>query len=588
MIIFVLSVFTELRILDAENPGPFFTVSMLAPSTCGGPGYRWATVIVEELPTIGIGIDVFEQTGWAQISPRTWGHPGPYPIPSYSDGGFDILFVGWGWGLDINMEGLFDTPSMPPNGDNFYQYSRPEMDWAIYNYSNSYQVEERIYWAHKIQEYLYEDIPSATILYPVDLYPMDPNFNQSTWDALLWATSYQSMENWSIPGQTEFYYATPADFEDFHPYFYESIYDAQWLKQIYIGLLERALPERAYAPKLVTNIYSTDGLTYNIQLNSAAKWADGHVLNASDVEYSYHSLIDPNLGQPDYGFFSNYITNQSVVINSEFDLSITFNDSYVFQDSNLGVPLIPKHIWESIELENHSSQAVSWAADDIADSQKIIGAGPYYLEDYDGINGIIHLKRNEYYDDWSGVLPNFEDIYFDFYSNKEGALAALATGTVDMVDTQFSILIEEVPASVKYEIVTTPGSQEMAFNTMHPIIGTGELCPIPGPESAKHIRKAMSHIIPRQKIIDELVYSKASPGVTPWPTCTVGADDTLEPLEYDLNLALTHMKLAGYDVPDEFFSPSVQLGFGFGAILSIMSLFGGCLIIIRKNMEKKI
>ncbi len=587
MMIFTLSVFTELRVVDAENPGPFFTVSILAPSTCSG-GIQWPTLMVEQLPTIGIEIDVFDHTSWAQISPRTWGYPGPYPIPQYSEGGFDILFVGWGWGFDIDMIGLFDTPSMPPNGDNFYQYSRPEMDWALYNYSNSYLVEERIYWAHKIQEYLYEDIPTATILYPVDLYPMDSNFNQSTWDALVWSASYQTMENWSIPGQTEFHYAVPADFEDFHPYFYESVYDALWLNQIYIGLFERALPERAYAPKLVTNAYSTDGLTYNIQLNSAAKWADGHVLNASDVEYSYHSLIHPNLSQPDYGFYSQYITNQSVVINSEFDFSITFNKSYVFQDSNLGIPLIPKHIWESIALENHESQAISWAADDVLDSQKIIGAGPYYLEDYIGTNGIIHLKRNEYYDDWSGVTPYFEEIYFDFWSNKEGALAALAAGDIDMVDPNFSPQIDEIPAGVKYELVSIPGSQEMAFNNLHPIIGTGELCPIPGPESARYIRKAMSHIIPRQLIIDEIINGLGKPGITPWPISCVGADESLEPLEYDRNLALKYMELAGYDVPDEYFSPTVQIGFKLETIASIISLIGGCLYFKNSIRRKKL
>jgi hypothetical protein len=29
------------------------------------------------------------------------------------------------------------------------------------------------------------------------------------------------MENWTIPGETEFHYATPADFEDFHIYKYD-------------------------------------------------------------------------------------------------------------------------------------------------------------------------------------------------------------------------------------------------------------------------------------------------------------------------------------------------------------------------------
>jgi ABC-type transport system substrate-binding protein len=585
MIVFVLSVFTETRVVEAGNPGSFFSVSVLYPVSCSTRN-QWAPLMVEELPKIGIEIDVADGTGWAQISPRTWGHPGPYPIPQYSEGGFDILFVGWGWGLDLNMEGLYDTPSFVPNGDNFYQYSRPEMDWAIGNYSNSYLVDDRVYWAKKIQEYLYEDVPAATIIYPVSLFPMDPNFNQNNWDGLLWDTNYKSMENWTIPGQTEFTYATPADFEDFHPHFYESVYDAQWLNQIYIGLFERALPDRSFQPKLVTSYNSADGITYNIQLNPDAVWADGYPLNASDVEFSYHTLINSSYGLPDYSFYSRYITNQSVVMNTHLDLTITFNQSYIFQDSNLGIPLIPKHIWKDVPLEDHQTQAFTWASDDILDSQKIIGAGPYYLEDYDGTTGTIHLKRNEFYDNWTGITPNFEDIYFKFWSNKEGALAALATGDVDMVDSQFSPQIAEIPEGIKYELVSVPGSQEMAFNTLHPIIGTGELCPISSPESGKYIRRAISHIIPRDKIVNEILDGLGDPGVTPWPISAVGADDTLEPFEYNITRALRYMELAGYDVPDEFFNTSINLGIGFGTIMGILSLIGGSLYLLKNNKKK--
>ena len=81
--------------------------------------------------------------------------------------------------------------------------------------------------------------------------------------------------------------------------------------------------------------------------------------------------------------------------------------------------------------------------------------------------------------------------FFEFLSNKEGTLSALAAGNVDMRDSQFSPQISEIPASVKYAIVNAPGSQEMAFNTLHPIIGTGEQCPISNPESGKNIRKTI-------------------------------------------------------------------------------------------------
>ncbi len=117
-----------------SNPEPFFSISILVPNTSSARP-QFTTLMVEQFPKIGIGIDVFDHTGWAQITPRTWGYPGPYPIPPYSEGGYDILFVGWSWGFDWDPTGLYDSPAITPNGDNFYQYNNPEMDNAINSYT---------------------------------------------------------------------------------------------------------------------------------------------------------------------------------------------------------------------------------------------------------------------------------------------------------------------------------------------------------------------------------------------------------------------------------------------------------------------
>ncbi|MBN1683706.1 hypothetical protein JW865_09165, partial [Candidatus Bathyarchaeota archaeon] len=317
-------------------------------------------------------------------------------------------------------------------------------------------------------------------IYPLSLYPHATDFKG--WDGLLWASSYQNMANWSIGSETEFHYATPADFVDFHPYTYESVYDAQWLSQIYDGLLERdPLNHRGYSPKIASSISTTDGLTYSIELAPNVQWADGTALNTSDVEFSFINYYE-DISNVVYS--PPIIDNNSINVINATHMEITFLRSILFPENYLAIDIIPKHVWESIASENIAAQAEMWA---LTNPTKLMGSGSYYLAEYNGTNEVIHLTVNPYYDDWTGITPNFDDIYFEFYSNKEGALSDLASGTLDMVDAQFIPQIDEVPTGTSYTLVEDPGTQEMAFNNLHPIIGTGELCPISSPESALDI-----------------------------------------------------------------------------------------------------
>ncbi len=575
----IIPIFSSNTASAEEEIEPVFYVSILAPSTCPARN-QWATLMVEQLPKIGIGIEIFDHTGWSQIVPRTWGYPGPYPIPTYAEGGFDILFVGYSGDLDWYYANIFHSDYIIPLGENFYQYESWEYDFAYNNYMTSLTAEDRIFWGNKMQQILYKDQPACTIFYPTGLFAHDPDF--TGWAGILWNTVYQFMENWTIPGQTDFHYASPAVFEDFHALHSESVYDARWLSQIYGSLLERSFSStynRNYAPHIATSYSSADGLTYNIHLNPNAVWADGHVLNASDIEYTYQLLVNPDF-MPITTYCLPFITNESINIISQFEFDITFTMTYAFQENNLAVEIIPKHIWEPILPENHSSQALTWAMNDTLDSQKIIGSGPYYLDDYDQTLGIIHLKRNNFYDDWTGITPYFEDIYFEFYPTKEGALSALAAGDLDMVDSQYVPQLAEVPATVGYTLVDEPGYHEMALNNLNPYFGTGELCPIPGSESARHVRHAMSHMIPRDAIVDEILEGLGKPGVTPCPSIAAVFNDSIEPFEYNRNHAIEHMIAAGFDIP---YTPSIGLGLTFPIMFSIIALIGGCCYFIQRK-----
>ncbi|MHA1125802.1 MAG: ABC transporter substrate-binding protein [Candidatus Heimdallarchaeota archaeon] len=576
----------------AADPVPFFYISILAPNT--NP-YRnqMATLMVDLLPKIGIGIDVFDLTGWSQIAPRTWSYPGPFPIPNYTQGGFDILFVSWNWGLDLDPTGLYDSPSITPYGDNFYQYNNSEMDLAISSYTSSIVTADKIQYAKDIQALLYEELPQTALVYPQEIYPMNENFSQSSWDVLLWSKNYQPMENWLIPSQSEFHYATPATFEDFHIYKYDSVFDAQWLKQIYNGLVERQPSTYLWGSRLATSYSTLDGLTWTLDINPNAKWADGTALTAVDVNYSYNLLIDPAFGSPDLAYWQTFLDTDSVHIINPQQVEITFKQPYVFQERNLAVDLMPEHIWGPIDPALHEAQAITWAT---TDPNKLLGAGPYYLEEYNVTNQIIHLKVNPYFDDWSGITPNFDDVYLEFYSSKEAALTALANGVIDMVDANFYVQIDEVPVNSNYQLVGTGICHEMAFNCLHQIIGTGELCPIADPASGIHIRKAISHMIPRDVIAEDIYDGLGIPGVTGWPPTSIGFDNTLEPLEYNITLAMDHMRAAGYVYPGDNnittsptpTSPTTTITFGiaFSSIIGTLILAGCITNFIRYKKRR--
>ncbi|NHJ05967.1 MAG: hypothetical protein EAX90_14160 [Candidatus Heimdallarchaeota archaeon] len=561
---------------NAANPGPFFDIAILAPNTNAARN-QWATLMVEQLPKIGIEVSVFDHTGWAQISPRTWGHTGPYPVPTYEEGGFDVLFVGWSWGLDWDPTGLFNTAGITPDGDNYYQYSNSEMDWAIGNYTQAFVLADRIEYAEEIQDILYEDQPQITIIYPLSLFPHTESF--SGWDGLLWSSVYQSMESWTVEGATEFHYAVPADFEDFHMRATESVYDSYWLCQIYDGLVERdANLERDWGPRIAESISSSDGQIYNVALKDGVVWADGTPLTVDDIIYNYQIAVTPDLGSTDYSTNCLYWNNESVQKINDQECTIEFLRPYVFQTSNLDLELIPKHIWEGIPLADHQTTAVTWATEE---PEKIFGAGPYRLHSYDPTNQVIHLEKNTNFASWFGVEPTLTDIYFEFFGSKEGAISALASGTIDMIDSQFSVQINELDfPGVTYELVRDPGTQEMGFNMEHPYFGTGELCPIAGAESAKNIRKAISHIVPREIIVEEILEGLGAPGITGMPNVAIGFNEDLKPYKYDINLALHYMKDAGFDV-----SPTGITGLGLVSLLSILGLIGAFQVILLKRRK---
>ncbi|NHK32962.1 MAG: hypothetical protein FK730_16565 [Asgard group archaeon] len=577
----ILPVFCSANIMTTtQNPPPYFMISILVHEN-DTKGISLANIISEHLAVVGIGIDTIHTANWSEIYQRTTYYPGPYPIPSFSEGGYDILSIGFTSELDFNPKGLYDAPSITPFDDNFYQYFSFDMDFAIYNFSQSFNKTDRMYWANEIQALLYEDVPSIAVAYPQTLFIHDSNLNN--WDPLLWYKDYQSMSDWSIPQETTFNYAQGEISDDFHIYFCDDKSEAQWLNQIYTGLVERKSDlDGFFGTNIATDWVTTNGLTYTVNLHPNATWADGVPLNASDIVYTY-DLIN-KISYSSYIFERDYL-NTSITVIDKDTLEFEFPTKYVFNENVFALPIMPKHIWNTIAPENHSKQAEDWV---ITNPMKLMGAGPYYLFDYNNDSNIVHLKQNEYYKNYTGINPHFEDIYFKYYSNKESALTDIDTGVIDFIDPQFTFCVEDVPVNASFSLSFTGNVQQLAINNLSPWIGTGELCPINSPESAKYLRKAISYAIPREIIINDVFNGLASPGVTPWSNIALDFDELLEPVEYNLDYSKYLTEMAGFyygtiPFPCTSTTPIIGLSFGLILIISISTIIAISYLVKKKR-----
>jgi hypothetical protein len=144
-------------------------------------------------------------------------------------------------------------------------------------------------------------------------------------------------------------------------------------------------------------------------------------------------------------------------------------------------------------------------------------------------------------------------------SSKDAALAALKNGEVNVLDNNYQLGGVDKPTldamGVQVNVAPELGWQEQGFNMKHPVFGTGVDTPLgksnpsQAAEAARHIRKAISHLIPREQIVNQLLGGFGYPIAT-WagPGFGVWYPADLKPDSFDLNAAADELRAAGYTV----------------------------------------
>ena len=512
---------------------------------------------------------------------------------------------------------------LAPSGSNYALYNNAELNSVFDQLYATADPAVQKQLTDKAQEIVFRDKPYNYVYEPTDAIPINSKWTiwGTTGSSAAYSeVTFPDVQHWS--GGNQFTFAevsnvfpdnnlnplsTPSSNSFYALYVYGAIcYSGAGLQDVDARTLQ-------FYPALATSIQHTpDLLNWNITIRPGAQWADGVEITADDFLYTQYLVTNAKANSVGLGsniqYLGNYVTfkflDGSTLVDDnsagaaqtvgtwtstgKYSFTFTMPAAYAFTGQVYAAfSAEPKHILEQIPVDQIDSSDYSTAAKPHTYTwdKSVYGgsgsytadgpvcAGPYILDNYDFTANVATLKKNPYY--WNATgLQAMGQYTVDTYKvawieSKDAAIAALKNGEVDILDYNYQ-LAKDVPTLQAIPNVflvnqAELGWQEQGFNMMNPIFGTGvdtpagKADPTKAADAARMVRTAVSHLIPRDKIIHDLLAGVGTP-LASWigPGWGVWYDSSLTPDAYDVNAAVQDLQAAGYNVQ---FTPPAPIAF---------------------------
>jgi ABC-type transport system substrate-binding protein len=462
------------------------------------------------------------------------------------------------------------------------------------------------------QQLAYQENPSLTIEYDQEVVVYDPTALVGDPLEILHYPCWPRVAEWQLnPSATTdtivIAQTGPCPEEGMMDLVSTSYYDLTSYGNVYDPLAYREnLETFAMVPGLALSWeVAADDKTWTVNLRQGATFHDGVEFTADDVVFTYTAAMSDDLASQYGGFLKQIIGGPENVVKVD-DYTVQFNlpETYAyFPEVILNTFMLPKHVLEDVPYEQWRSHTFNTCEGSYEANGMTfygpIGTGPYWYAGYDVATESNALTR--YHDYWNaGALVSrgvfgINNLVVVHIADSDPAITALKNGEADVLDSQYHLQtklgsIEDAwGQTVTYDAF---GVQELGVNMLHPILGTGVDTPLGqqdpsrAAEAARYVRQALSHLIPRQDIIDTILDGYGAPGVTTAITkVTAGYDESLAPYSYDLELAKSLLAAAGYDTgvapPSKGFLEEYGLYVAVAVVVVVVAI--GAVYFVRKR-----
>ena len=403
----------------------------------------------------------------------------------------------------------------------------------------------------------------------------------------------------------------PAPEEGLNPFVSTSYYDLTVFGAVFSQLMKVGdLDTLVMEPGLATSwSVADDEKTWTINLRQGVKWHDGTEFTAEDVKFTYTAAMAEELASQTGAFVKAIIGSpDNIEIVNDYQLIFHLPEPYAYFISGLlgaGTTgwMLPKHVLEDVPYDEWRSHSFNTGEGSYTvngyTATGPIGCGPYMYVGYDPITFTnTMVKYDDYWDAATleaAGLYEIEEYRVVFIEGSDAAITSLRQGDVDILDSQYHLetkvdsLLDPWGDWVRYEAF---GVQELGFNMKHPILGTGVDTPLgqqdpsKAAEAARYVRQAISHLIPRENIIDTILDGFGTPAITNTIcTLTAGYDPSIPSHAYDVELAKSLLAGAGYDTgvapPSKGFIEEYGLYVAVAVVVVVVAI--GAVYFLRKR-----
>jgi len=267
--------------------------------------------------------------------------------------------------------------------------------------------------------------------------------------------------------------------------------------------------------------FEDDGETVILYLREGVKWSDGEPFTADDVIFTMENLtLNPNAEANEVARYT--IEGEVVEFSKVDDMTIRAElpaPFGPFMRMLSQAPIMPEHkLSEHVSEDDPGAINEAWATD--VDPEDIVGTGPFTLKDY-VVDQRVILERNPHswrYDPEGNQLPYVDELDYLIVRNSEVQLAQFQSGEIDSISISgqdFTPLKQAEVDGADFRVFAgspvgpTPSPTHLSFNL------DVEDEALQSAFREHKFRKAMEHLIDRERIIEEIYNTLAIKSGTP-------------------------------------------------------------------------